>query len=555
MVNAHGTLTVGEFLFQHLSRTEGLKYAFGLPGDFALPLFSCIDRSPIELVTMTHEPGVGFAADAYARTHGLGLALVTYGVGGLNMVNSIGCAYAEKSPVIVVSGSPSLTERSGSPLVHHTVKSFDSQRKIFQEITCADTVLLDPDTAADEIIRVIDAVLARRRPGYIEIPSDIVNMPARPPSRPRAAAPRSNPEKLAVCVSEAIEFINSSEQPVLLAGVELHRHKLTDFALEIADKVNIAVASTLLSKSVVGETHPRHMGVYSGALSHPDCQKHMERSDCVIMLGTLLSDILYCGDGGGGNALAHKNSILATTDRIQVGHHRYDDVLFEDFVRELAGSDSLRARPSFSNPNPASPELPINLDEREDPLDIESAFRIIGLHLGDDSTVISDTGDALLGAIDLRPAKRQEFLSPAHYLTMGFAIPAAVGIMADNPHKRVFVLLGDGAFQMTGMELSVAAKRGMTPIVVIFNNDGYGTQRKILDGPFNDIHGWDYTKIVELLGYGQAVTVNTKGQLDYALADAIQSGSMCVIEVKIPRDSHSRALRRLGEELGKLRNS
>ena len=118
MAKADGTLTVGEFLFQHLYRTKGLKHAFGLPGDFALPLFHCIDQSPIELVTMTHEPGVGFAADAYARIHGLGLALVTYGVGGLNMVNSIGCAYAEKSPVIVVSGSPSMAERNGSALVH-----------------------------------------------------------------------------------------------------------------------------------------------------------------------------------------------------------------------------------------------------------------------------------------------------------------------------------------------------------------------------------------------------------------------------------------------------
>ena len=554
MAKADGTLTVGEFLFQHLYRTKGLKHAFGLPGDFALPLFHCIDQSPIELVTMTHEPGVGFAADAYARIHGLGLALVTYGVGGLNMVNSIGCAYAEKSPVIVVSGSPSMAERNGSALVHHTVKSLDSQRKVFREVTCADTVLLDADTAADEIVRVIDAVVARRRPGYIEIPSDIANKPARPPVRPKTVPPRSNQEALAVCLSEAIEFINTAERPVLLAGIELHRHKLADCALEIADKVNIAVASTLLSKSVIGETHPRHMGVYSGALSHPACQKHMEDSDCVIALGTLMSDVLCCG-GGGGNTLATRHSILATTERIQIGHHRYDNVLFEDFVRGLASSDDLHTRDSFNNPNPADPELPLTLDEGGDPLDIASVFRILGLHLGDNSTVISDTGDALLGAIDLRPANRQEFLSPAHYLTMGFAVPAAIGVMADDPHKRVFVILGDGAFQMTGMELSVAAKKGMTPIVVLLNNDGYGTQRKILDGPFNEIHRWDYTKIVELLGYGQSVTVNTKGELDSALSDAIQSGSMCVIEAMIPRDSHSRALKRLGEELGKLRNS
>ena len=95
--------TVGEFLFDYLYG-EGVRHVFGIPGDFALPTFRWLERSKIDLITMTHEPSVGFAADGYGRITGLGVACVTYCVGGLNMLNAVACAYAEKSPLLVISG-------------------------------------------------------------------------------------------------------------------------------------------------------------------------------------------------------------------------------------------------------------------------------------------------------------------------------------------------------------------------------------------------------------------------------------------------------------------
>ena len=117
--------TVGSFLFDYLYN-QGVRHAFGIPGDFVLPTVRWLENSKIDLITMTHEPSVGFAADGYARVHGLGVACVTYCVGGLNMLNSIACAYAEKSPVIVISGGPSPSERKHDPLMHHKVRTFDT---------------------------------------------------------------------------------------------------------------------------------------------------------------------------------------------------------------------------------------------------------------------------------------------------------------------------------------------------------------------------------------------------------------------------------------------
>ena len=183
--------TVGSFLFDYLYH-QGARHAFGIPGDFALPTFRWLEASQLDLLTMTHEPSVGFAADAYARVHGLGIACVTYCVGGLNMLNSIACAYAEKSPVVVISGGPSPNDRKHDALVHHKVRTFDTQRRIYDEVTCASTVLLDPETAAEEIIRVITAVRTHSRPGYIEVPYDIVDLPIRMPTIKNYPAPESD---------------------------------------------------------------------------------------------------------------------------------------------------------------------------------------------------------------------------------------------------------------------------------------------------------------------------------------------------------------------------
>ena len=540
--------SIGSFLFEYL-HNQGVDAAFGIPGDFALPIFRCLEQSPIRLYTMTHEPSVGFAADGYARMRGLGVACVTYCVGGLNMLNSIACAYAEKSPVIVISGGPSPGDRRHDPLLHHKVRTFDTQRRIFEEVTCATAVLLDAESAAEEIMRVVAAVRASCRPGYIELPYDMVDLPVKHPVLRNIPPPESDQENLEAALAEALELIAAAKQPVIIADVELHRHGLTDRALEIARQFNIPIAATLLSKSIISENNPLYLGVYSGGLSEAGVQAYVEGSDCVIMLGAFITDVFL---GLNTAKLERRHTLLANTEKVRIGLHAYENVQFADFLLGLARAKLLPK--SFTlPPRPEAPK-PLSENEREEKLDAEAFFRILGLNLPEDATLICDTGDALLGAMSLRTSKRNNFLADAYYLSMGFAVPAAIGALAAYPEGRVYAIVGDGAFQMTGMELSTAAKYGMAPVVCILNNDGYGTQRHVIDGPFNDIHPWRYTKIQELLNYGQAVRVTTKGGLDQALKQAAAGGEMMVIEVVIPRDSCSRALQRMGEKLGELRD-
>ena len=544
------THTVGSFLFDYLYH-QGVRHAFGIPGDFALPTFRWLEKSELTLLTMTHEPSVGFAADAYARVHGLGVACVTYCVGGLNMLNPIACAYAEKSPVIVISGGPSPADRKHDALVHHKVRTFDTQRRIYDEVTCASTVLLDPETAADEIIRVVTTVLAQSRPGYIEVPYDIVDLPIRMPTLKNLPVPESDVENLEAALAEAIAKITQAKAPIIVADVELHRHGLTDYAIAIAEKFNIPIAATLLSKSVISETSPLYMGVYSAALSEKICQDYVENSDCIILLGAFLSDV-FSGFHAT-HKLDRRNAILATTEKLRIGLHSYDNVLFKDFLDGLKNSSIVRK--VFTNPYKRAELTPLSAAEVNEALTADAFFRILGLTMDEDATIVCDTGDALFGAMGLRTTQQSNFLSDAYYLSMGFAVPASVGAVAAKPDSRVYCLVGDGAFQMTGLEVSTFAKYNMHPIICILNNDGYGTQRHIIDGPFNNIHRWEYAKIRDVINYGKSMKVTTKGELEKALKEATATDDMYIIEVILPRTDCSEPLKRLTTNLSEIRDA
>jgi indolepyruvate decarboxylase len=122
-----------------------------------------------------------------------------------------------------------------------------------------------------------------------------------------------------------------------------------------------------------------------------------------------------------------------------------------------------------------------------------------------------------------------------------------------NPSARILVVVGDGAFQMTGMELSTIARHGLNPIVVILNNHGYTTERFLLEGPFNEIHNWAYHRIPEVLGTGLGLEIRTIKELDSALSKAFaNTASFSLLNVHLDPYDRSPALERLANRLSKL---
>jgi indolepyruvate decarboxylase len=135
---------------------------------------------------------------------------------------------------------------------------------------------------------------------------------------------------------------------------------------------------------------------------------------------------------------------------------------------------------------------------------------------------------------------------------MGFAVPAAIGAQLANPKLRPLVLVGDGAFQMTGMELATAARYHLNPIVIVLNNFGYGTERQMQDGPYNDLWPWKFHRVPDMLGAGRGFVVETEQQLDDALRAAQQhSADFCLLEVRLDPRDRSPALQRLAGRMAR----
>jgi indolepyruvate decarboxylase len=543
-------MPLGQFLFEYLYR-RGVRHSFGIPGDFALPTFTWLEKSRIRSITMTHEPAAGFAADAYSRINGIGLVCVTYCVGGLNVLNAIAGAYAEKSPVVVVSGAPGRKDREKDPLLHHKVKTFETQRRIYDEVTVASTVLLDEQRAASEIVRCVEACLRHKRPVYIEVPHDIVDRSIPVAGITPALPEQSDPHTLKAALDETFCLIRATKKPVILAGVELARYRTARLVVRMAERMNIPIAADLLSKSAVPENHPLYLGVYGGAMSSDEhVRRYVESADLVLMLGTFITDMSM---GFYTAKLDRGRTVLATSERVSVQYHRYDAIQFRDFLESLA---TARIKPKrFKHPNPHALSRPLKNSERSDALSMVDVFRILSLHLDERCCVIADIGDAIFGGVGIRSTRQAQFIAPAYYMSMGFAIPASIGVAMAAKRLRPYVLVGDGAFQMTGVEISTIVRLGLNPIVIVLNNDGYGTMRNIREGCFNVITQWNYSKICDVVRGGEGVTVATKGEFDEALSRVQKSDRVHVIEVKIPRDDVSDQLARIATEVRKMRGS
>jgi indolepyruvate decarboxylase len=282
-------------------------------------------------------------------------------------------------------------------------------------------------------------------------------------------------------------------------------------------------------------------------MGRENVREYVESSDCVILLGAFMTDInlgIYTA------RLDPARSIYATSEKFSIRYHTYEDVRFKDFLRGLLGS-KLRRRTVGRIPRPTA-ILPFQIRNSDTRLTVKRLFERLNGFLSEDTVVVADVGDALFGATDLFIRGRTEFLAPAYYTSMGFAVPACVGAQIANPKLRPLVLVGDGAFQMTGMELATIARYGLNPVVVVLNNNGYGTERHMQDGPYNDVWPWQYHRLPEILGAGRGFLVRTEQELDQALREAKDwTKSFCLLDVRLAPLDRSPALDRLASRLAK----
>lgn len=540
---------VGAYLVERL-REAGIGHVFGVPGDYALGFLDRIVESELEFVGTCNELNAGYAADAYARIHGAGAVAVTYAVGGFSLLNAIAGAYAERVSVVAVCGGPSRADREEGRQLHHTLGDYGIQLRVFEAVTEAAVALESAESAPAQIDATIAACLRARRPVFIEIPADLVDAPCTAPAPLQwEQAPPSDPATLAEAVSEATGLLTAADRPLILGGVEVHRFGLREDLEALIEHVGYPVSTALMGKSLINETNPHFIGVYSGALSEEYVRETVESADCVLNLGAFMSDInlgIYTAN------IATDHLIHASADCVRIKHHRFDRVFLGDFIRGL-----LEALPAAKGRDPRiRPASRVLLEpfepQPERPITVRRFYERVNHILDEGNVVLADAGDSFMCAGDLLMRDRVGFISQAFYCSLGFTLPAALGVGLAAPAHRPVVFIGDGAFQMVSQELSTLLRHGLNPVIFLMNNRGYTVERVIHDGPYNDIQNWRYHELVGVYGAeaGWGCEVHTEGDLEAALERAGREAQrLAFIEVHLDPLDCSEALRRLGAEL------
>lgn len=541
--------TIGSYLLDKLY-SKGVKHIFGVPGDYVLRLDKLIEQHPISYVNATRENTAGYMADAYARINGLGVACITYGV-GINISNAMAQAYVESSPIVIISGAAGAKELSRSSLLHHTINTEAkegrdvTQMEIFRHLTIDSALLNDPTTAAAQIDRVLENCLRHKKPVYLEIPRDMVDKPLtlrtalETPTKPIFTDLAALNEAL----KEVTTILKASQNPVLWIGHEVQRFGLIDAVIRFAEKYNIPIATSLLGKGAISEHHCLFVGVYQGELSRPEVKDFVENCDTLIQLGVLLSDV---NTGIFSAQFPQKYHIVADAKEVSIGKHSFKGV---DFIPFIEGLSELKTNLRFPSDFPANIDRVTNGKKNASKSKMTSKYLFEALEklLKPDHIVVTDIGDCLFGCTDLT-VEQNGFFACAYFASLGFSIPAAIAAQLLFPKKRVIALVGDGAFQMTSTELSTAVRYGIDPIIIVLNNHGYGTERPLIEGKFNDIVDWNYAEFPQLLGGGKGVKVTTSDQFDAAIEDALKKrGKFYLIEVELGKTDFSPSMQRFSK--------
>lgn len=534
------TTTVGTYLLDRL-HDLGVEHIFGIPGDYVLRFDQIIESHPITYINATRENTAGYMADAYARLKGIGVACITYGV-GINITNAVSQAFVESSPLVIISGAPGDKEFNKSQPLHHLFHTRsgsrdNTQMEIFKKITVWQCILDKPEEAAAKIDEALWQCTLHKKPIYIELPRDCVDSPIAMELPKERELPHSDQEALNEALEEIGNLLKNCKRPLIWAGHEIQRFSLAGPLLRFAEKFRIPIASSLLGKSAIDERHPLYMGIYQGKLSREDVLQYIEGSDLVFICGVVQSDVetgIFTAD------LKNKNRVILGADEVAVNHHHYIDACFHDLIYSLEGLDlNIRYRGDY----------PAYLDKKKGEIENDKVttamlFNILDRHLNNHHLLVSDFGDCLFGSMELTLGENN-FISNAYFASLGFGVPAAVGAAVACPEKRVIGVVGDGAFQMTCTELATAVRYHLDPIIILLNNHGYATERPLIEGEFNNILDWKYSKIPQVLGGGTGAYVKTKKELEDALKKAFADrGQFHLIEVDLDKNDYSPGLKR-----------
>jgi indolepyruvate decarboxylase len=544
-------------VIQHvLSRLHdiGVTDVFGVPGDYAFPVNDAICEFPgMRWIGCCNELNAAYAADGYARVKGIGALNTTYGVGELSALAGMAGAYAEHVPLFHLVGAPPIPLQSGRVIAHHTLGNgeYNLFQKMAEPVSCAMAVMT-PQNVVSETERLIATALYHRRPVYMAFPKDYVDHTALGAAPPVVVA-QSDPDALIAATEAILAALAKAKTACVLPGILIARAGLQSAMQAVIDASGLPFGTMFMDKSVLEEQQPNYIGMYDGRLMNEDVRAFVEGCDCVLQVGTLLTDL---STGAFTSKLDPSKTISISHHRTQVGGKIHSSVEMGDVLAALAKhlqKRNLQNTPAVSSLGPI-------VGKASDPITASALYPRWANFLQPRHILVAETGTASMGLAFAQMPKGASFHNQSLWCSIGWGTPAALGAAVAAPDRRIVLVTGEGSHQMTAQEVSQFGRYGLKPVIFVLNNSGYLIERLLCRNPaieYNDLAAWRYSELPKALGCDGWFTarVTTCGEFDRALESASHANSGVYVEIVTGRYESSPMAAKLGEGLKALHQS
>jgi acetolactate synthase-1/2/3 large subunit len=454
----------------------GVDVLFGYPGGAIMPFYHALPEFPqLRHVLVRHEQAAAHAADGYARASGrVGVCVATSGPGATNLVTGLATASMDSSPVVAITGQVS------RPMIGRDAFQETDIIGITLPITKQSYLVQDAADIADVVTEAI-AVALHGRPGpvLVDIPKDVQNQKAEPraSARGQSLTPGDSPGILEDGIRRAADLIAAAQRPLLMVGHGVIIANAYDEVRALAEKTGMPVITTLLGISAFPEGHPLHLGM-PGMHGEVHVNRAIQRADVIVAIGLRFDDRVT----GNLAAFAPRAQIVhIDLDRSEIGRNVPAAIgivgdakaVTRQLVARIAarGCDAWRA----------------DIEAHRRPPD--ATFRggmspeaiLLAIRDATDGrcTIVTDVGQHQMWVAKLFPYRRPNtHITSGGLGTMGFAVPAAMGVHLARPGEPVWAISGDGGFQMNMAEMATMVQEGLTVKLAVFNNGYLGMVRQ-----------------------------------------------------------------------------
>lgn len=523
----------------------GVQFTFGIPGTHTTELYDAMNSSEqITPILVTHEGGGAFMADAMSRTsQSIGVLTIVPAAGLTHAMSGIGEAFLDGIPMLIISGG--IHRTSGK---YYQLHHFD-QISLASNITKAQFLIEKHEDVIPIIYKGFEiATSGEPGPVFIELPinlqlfaDDISEMPTYKPQGHTS-------ETKADQINKAVNLLKSAKNPMMFVG--WGAMDAEDETKELAELLVAPVSTTLQGKSAFPNNHPLYTSVGIGASSKPSAQWALKQHDVLLAVGTRFGEIAT-----GSYGLDPPKNLIHIDINPEVFNKNFpakvaiesdSKIAIKAILKALKSSDfkTDRSLDDISAKLVSENEKYLNTWLKKPQDDIVSPgyfFTSLRKLLKDDAMMVTDDGKHTFLASELFPVYQpRQFISPTDFNCMGYCVPAAIAVKMANPDKQVIGIVGDGAFQMTGLEAITAATYHIPVVYFIFNDGELGQISQFQKIPLNrktcSIIGKANFEGIAIATGAEFLTIDNDKEIDEIILKALEfseNGKHVIVDIKI----------------------